>query len=246
MKPTRVICQPRTPSSRRNQGGFTLVELLVSLVISLIAVSGMLLVMSNTVGTTAQVIETTRTSNELRTALNLVTREVRRANFDEDFIRCVGAGDVSCNFVANQLAFDNATVGAECMTYGYRRYDYAAGSWPTDDTQFERGAVRLNNGTLQFHPTGDCDAGSDWIQISDPGIVRITSFTIVDTEGDELLSHSKPVSSNLSQAVRKFRVRLEGYSCRVGPVATCAAADQNERAVETTIRVRNDLIFETT
>ena len=192
-------------------------------------------------------IETTRTSNELRTALQLVSREVRRANFDEDFIECIGVGDSACNFVANQLDFQN-TPGAECMTYGYRRYDYATGDWPADDTQLERGAVRVNSvdGTLEFHETGNCASADEWIRITDPSIVRITGFTIVNDEGDDLLSHTQQVSANLSQAVRKFRVRLTGYSCRVGPVATCAVADQNQRAVETTIRVRNDLIFETT
>ena len=213
IKPIRSHRLPRIRSPRRHQSGFTLIELLVSLVISLIAVSGMLIIMSTTVGTTAEVIETTRTSNELRTALELVSREVRRANFDEDFIRCIGVGDASCNFVTNQLAFENATAGAECMTYGYRRYDYAAGGWPADDTQLERGAVRVNTGILEFNPTGNCGAANGWIQITDPAIVQITGFTIVDAEGDDLLSHTQQVSANLSQAVRKFRVRLTGYSC---------------------------------
>jgi prepilin-type N-terminal cleavage/methylation domain-containing protein len=246
MKTTRVHRLPGARSFCHRQAGFTLIELLVSLVISLIAVSGMLIIMSTTVGTTAEVIETTRTSNELRTALELVSREVRRANFDEDFIQCIGVGDSACNLVSNQLGFV-ATPGDECMSYGYRRYDYATGGWPVDDTLLERGAVRVNadEGTLEFNDGGTCAAGDGWLQITDPSVVRVTGFSITDREGDNLLSHDQEVSANLSQAVRKYRVRLTGYSCSVGPVETCAAANQNERAVETTIRVRNDLIENT-
>lgn len=236
--------QPTTLNARR-QAGFTLIELLVSLAVSLIAVSGMLLVMSNTVGSTAQVIEATRTSSELRTALQLISREVRRANFNENFIRCIGVGDQNCAFVSDELAFD-ATAGSACMTYGYRRYDYAAGSWPADDTIRERGALRLNSGTLELNADGDCDTVGGWERVSDPNVVRITEFNIVDAEGDNLLSHEQTVSANLSQRVRKFRVRLSGYSCRLGDVATCPAANRVVRQVETTVRVRNDLIFETT
>ncbi len=47
------------------ESGFTLVELLVSLVVSLIAVSGMILVMSNLLGVTQDSINTTRLSSEL-------------------------------------------------------------------------------------------------------------------------------------------------------------------------------------
>ena len=240
-----VMKRTHTIQRSRRQQGYTLVELLVALAVSLIAVAGMLLVMSNTVGSTAQVIEATRTSSELRTAMQLITREVRRANFNENFVQCIGIGDQDCNFVTDEFAFNNGTAGSECMSYGYRRYDYANDTWPTDDTLRERGAVRLNSGTLELNATGDCTANSGWEPITDPGIVQISEFSITTTEGDQLLTHEQVVSENLSQRVRKFRVRLSGYSCRIGDVANCPTADRVTRQVETTVRVRNDLIFET-
>ena len=58
----------------------TLMEMLVAGMISLIALSAMVIVMANTLGTGSQTIQMARVSNEMRAAMQIMTRELRRAN----------------------------------------------------------------------------------------------------------------------------------------------------------------------
>ena len=80
--------------SLKLQKGMTLIELLVAGVISLIAVSGMVLVMASTLGTATQTIEMTRLTHDMRTAMQIMTRELRRANYHPNWIACYG--DTGC------------------------------------------------------------------------------------------------------------------------------------------------------
>ena len=66
---------------KARQPGFTLVEMMVAMVVSLVASAAMLALMANTLGTGTQTIETTRMTQEMRTALQLITRDLRRSNY---------------------------------------------------------------------------------------------------------------------------------------------------------------------
>ncbi len=156
-----------TPRVARGQAGFTLVELLVSLVISLIAIGGMILVMANMVGVTRDSTNTARLTNELRTGMQVLTRELRRANFDEDFTTCIGSGSGACpDFEIVDTLDDVDTETQECLGYGYRR---KVGT----DWQPATGAMRLNEGVLEFNTTsGSCSTGT-WVAITDGDVVDI-------------------------------------------------------------------------
>ena len=61
------------PGNRQRQKGVTLIELLVAGVISLIAASGMVLVMASTLGTSSQTIQMARLTQEMRCHADHVT-----------------------------------------------------------------------------------------------------------------------------------------------------------------------------
>ena len=216
-----------TPVQARLQRGFTLTELLIASAISLVAVAGMIVVMSSTLGSTTQVLNATRLSGDVRAALQVVSRDLRRANYSETFEACIGSGSATCLAVADSVVVN---AGANCVTYSYER---AGGT--------VSGAMRLANGALQFRvDAADCSNSANWDNITDPERVTISAFTLTDTDGQNL-TYVSPASVGLSQRVRKVRVLITGAACPVGD--TCADAPQ--RTVTGTVRVRNDILFPT-
>ena len=78
----------------KHQKGVTLLELLVAGLISLIVTSGMVILMASTLGTGTQTIKMTQLSAEMRTAMQIMTRELRRANHHSGYANCFG--DTNC------------------------------------------------------------------------------------------------------------------------------------------------------
>ena len=72
------------------QKGMTLMELLVAGFISIIVSSGMVILMASTLGTGTQTIKMTQLSEEMRSAMQIMTRELRRANYHSTYNLCFG------------------------------------------------------------------------------------------------------------------------------------------------------------
>jgi prepilin-type N-terminal cleavage/methylation domain-containing protein len=74
------------------QRGFSLIELMVSVVLGLLLVAAVLSLVVSVTKTNAETIRSTRLTQELRTLLEVVSREVTRARYIEDPLANVGAG----------------------------------------------------------------------------------------------------------------------------------------------------------
>jgi type II secretory pathway component PulJ len=207
MKMTRII----TIKPLKFQKGMTLIELLIAGVISLIAVSGMVLVMATTLGTTTQTIEMTRLTQEMRTAMQIMTRELRRANYHPGFIACVGnTGCLGENINEDDLTYleidtwiKPVLIGTniltnDCLSFWYDRPQNCPFSSCTDAqlaaaqtavnsesvAAFRRAAVNGGVGRIQMvitKPNASCDDDDDdldWVDITDPNIMDVLTFTI--------------------------------------------------------------------
>ena len=80
---------------RKSQRGMTLMEVMVASAIGLVVTSAMLLLMANTLGSGARTIEMTRLQQEMRAAMQMMTRDVRRASYTSEAILCFGNSDCS-------------------------------------------------------------------------------------------------------------------------------------------------------
>ena len=70
----------RNRMNARYQKGVTLVEAMISLSLSLIVTMGMVALMANSLGTANRIIQMSQLTDEMRNALSIMTRDVRRAN----------------------------------------------------------------------------------------------------------------------------------------------------------------------
>ena len=177
--------------SRKQQQGMTLIELLVAGVISLIASTGMVIVMANTLGTGSQTIQMARVTQEMRTAMQIMTRELRRANYHSSYIACYG--DVDCRAslgisakVADIGITDNGD--SDCFWFWYDRPQSGTVVLVNAEpvAAFRRTIASGTIGKLQMTTTRTtapgCNLNADWVDITDPDIIDVLTFNVSNSE----------------------------------------------------------------
>ncbi len=182
------------PGNRQKQKGLTLIELLVAGIISLIAASGMIIVMANTLGTGSQTIQMSRLSQEMRTAMQIMSRELRRANYHSNFLSCYGnTGCLGSGFlnIADKIApitiTDNGN--SDCFWFWYDRPGLLLANSPI--AAFRRTAIG-DIGKLQMTTTvtaaPNCNVDANWVDITDPSIIDVQQFNVVDAGFTETIN----------------------------------------------------------
>ena len=164
------------------QRGISVVEILVALVAGLIVVGSVLAFTVSSVTSNAENIRATRLAQELRGAITLVTREIRRAGYNLD-----AAETVATSSFANE--FDDMDIEADCIVIAY---DDPVIDVPNADALPDAGEItgfrRVEtggNGVLEVNvglDAVDCDdpAGT-WVEVTNPADVDLTAFTIADS-----------------------------------------------------------------
>jgi len=159
--------------SRSSMAGFSLIELMIAIVAGLIVIGAVLAFTVSTIRAYSDNIRSTRLTQDLRTSMNVVVRELRRAGFDSTSVSRVLSDSNPSNF--NSLVVIG-TGNSRCVSY---QYDRGVGGWGGAPAATERRAIRLNAGVIQVNPTDATAAcgGGGWVNVSDPAIVQITKFT---------------------------------------------------------------------
>ena len=214
-----------------SQAGFGLMEMLISLALSLLAVTIMVILMANTLGTGSETIQMSRLSQELRASLQLMSRDLRRANYHSGFLNCFA--NANCRSDLNITAYVNTiqiNASGNCFWYWLDRDSDA------DLSNDAVGGFRYSTingvGVIQMRVSGNsaanCDDGTGWELITDPGIVDITNFSISNSDSyTESLSAAGDV-----QVVEKIRLNINGRM---------AANPSVQREIEDLVLVRNDI-----
>jgi hypothetical protein len=200
----------------------SLIELLVATAVSLIAIAGMILMMGSSLGVTTEVVTTSRLATELRAARQIISRDLRRANYNDDFASCIGIGQSTCLAVPNTITYTETD--ASCITWRYER----------NGTEIN-GAVRLDaaNDALQFRTDDDsCADSNNWEDLHDTDVVRVTRFAVSDAA-----AFTQTLDGGLQQQIRKLNIEIDGEAC-----LNTACSRTVQRSVTHTIRVRNDTI----
>ena len=184
----------------KQQRGVTLIELMVAMVISLIVSTAMVLLMANTIGTSSQTIQMTRLTQEMRTAMQLITRDLRRANYHGNSANCFS--NINCSPDATKITAIVPTT-ANCFRFWLDR----KGDGGLDVgmfQRFDRGGVNVLQMTSADDASNTC--GVDWgvaLDITDADIVNISTFTINNDDSDCF-----DISLTDSQIVSKVRLTM--------------------------------------
>ncbi len=129
---------------QRQSRGFSLVELMISLAIGLIVVSAVLAFTLSSLTANSEYVQSTRLSQELRNSMDFVSRELRRAGYDENMNRYTAASTLnaltispfSYIYVEDDADGDGAANDG-CVIYAYDRTGGAPGT-----VELARGEIR--------------------------------------------------------------------------------------------------------
>lgn len=262
------------------QDGFSLVELMVALVAGLIVSAAVIAFLLSSMRSNGEFVQSTRLTQELRNTLDLVTRDLSRAGYNDSALVLAGLSTTSefaPVFIKDDTPFVTAGTASTygnaddrgCALFAYDRtfpVGYAtkagcsavngcgtAGQIDVDNGEI-RGLRRVcidgtcdsanDVGVIEFleSKTGlttpscaestmadystyppTCNSASGWCPLSDPKVVNIKRFAIINT------------STDLSNAmrIRDLTVFLEG---------TLVKSPEFSRTVTTKVRVRADCI----
>jgi len=215
----------------KNQGGFGLIEMLVSMALSLLAVSVMVILMASTLGTGSATIQMSRLSQELRASMQLMSRDLRRANFHSSFYNCYANVDCRSDLgIATYVDNIHINEAENCFWYWLDRD--GDGDLSNDAVGGFRYSTISGIGVIQMRTTGNsaanCDGDDGWELITDPNTVEITNFVVSNSDSyTETLSAAGDM-----QIVEKIRLTINGR------MATNSSV---QREIQDLVMIRNEI-----
>jgi len=218
----------------RHQTGFTLMETMISLALSLVVTSAMVVLMANSMGATTRIVQMSQLTDELRNTMSMLTRDLRRANYSANAAYCYANSDCGTDGSANQFA-DVTFNGPSCFTFGLdRNWD---GNAATDNAGGFRRVTSGGIGLIEMWVGNNkpvCTATNDanWVAVTDPDFVNITTFAASDADSFSG-SLTGEAGSTITQRTRQISVQIEGNLIRDNTIT---------RRIEDVVELRNDMI----
>ena len=224
-------------NSFKKQAGVTLIETMIGLALSMIVVGSMVGLMGNSMGTATRIIEMSQLTDELRNAMSMMTRDVRRANYSANAAYCYANSDCGlAGGIAPQTG-DITIVNNTCFTYNLDR-DQDGDASENGAGGFRR-VADATTGVRRIEMwvggnTPNCATGADanWMAVTDDSFVDVTDFIVSDAE-----SFSGTVTgeagSTVTQRTRQINIQIAGELLLDNDIT---------RRIEDTIKVRNDYL----
>lgn len=201
------------------QKGIGLVEMMIALVLGMIVIGASMGVYIGTFGANSSQMKYSRLNNELRMVITQVTRDLRRAGYNN----WTQAELVAGNFLASPQAAPGVTA-----TTAQIRYDENANGAADANEDYGYQYVDTNGDGAADTIQARIGAGG-WTNLTDPAVVRITSFAITNNSPTAI----NPAGAAAAVTVPVYTVQIDG---RLVSDATV------QRSIRETVRVRNPIL----
>ena len=227
--------------SVKRQNGFTLIEALIGMSLSLIVTASMVGLMSNSLGAASRIIQMSQLTDELRNTMSMMSRDVRRANYSTNSVYCYAnadCGDPGGDAIQAADVTITTTAGDTCMTFGLDR-DWNGNANDDGGGAFRRdtivnasgvtvGVIEMWTGTA----VPSCANSANWVAITDPEFVDITAFDLARPffEG----SIEGEGGATVTMRTRRVQMQIQGQLVLDNTIS---------RRIEDTVKVRNNLIL---
>ena len=238
----------RTTNIRKSLG-FSLIELMIAITAGLIVTGAVTVFAVSTGKSTSANIRATRVAQDMRSALNLIEREIRRSGFDERAINWVG----SCQSVTGTCplsAFTSVVISnPSCIIVSY---DSASNASPGTRGAGQYHGFRLKPNTrpgvvqanLTENPPDCSSASSAWQDVTNSDVSDITALSFTDLS---TVTSTDPDWIKSGGCVRSS-IGLYAYVQDVGVMMTGKWIDGSvvtSRTLKEAVRVRNDRVSTT-
>jgi len=216
----------------RRQRGISVTELMIGLTVGLIVLAGTLGLFTGHLRSNNDLMRTTRLNNELRGAMDMIVRDLRRASYWGDSVSGVWYPNIPLLLDNPFLAVDTATAGE--VTY---RYDIDSNGVVGANETFR---IRHNagDGTIEMLQLAADGAVTGTVPITDGELTNISALTFAPVDRTAtttcLNAGAGPVAPTPPVLhIRQLTVTLTG-ELRADPTVT--------RTLTESVRLRNDWV----
>ena len=243
-KPSPQI-NPRNP--RGIARGFTIIELMISMVIMLIVAVATVQIAANVFQSNTQSIHMIQLSQEMRSTIQLISRDIRRAGYNDDALagflstQAIGSGvtmgsvnpygDIDCL----QVQYDELDGSARNTVYRARSYAISNGVVSSEVSAVfdssEVGAI-----SAHFSDTTTCASSltdSGWINISDPLLTDVAGLGFI--LNDQLTD----IAENMSNG-NTIQVGVEEVNITIS--ASLRSNNAVTRSITNEVQIRNQYL----
>jgi prepilin-type N-terminal cleavage/methylation domain-containing protein len=225
-----MYLNPIKQSSTDSASGFTLVELMIAMVIMLIVAMITVKIEASVFRTNTEAIHMIQLSQEMRSAIQLMARDIRRSGYNDDSL---------ANYLSTQAISSGLTMGpsdannvATCLQV---RYDDLDGS-PNNVVYRLRVISSVGRVSAHFGAGATCNTSvtdAAWVDISDPILTHILSLEFVHD------NHLTDIAENLDSG-NTIQVGVEQISITIN--ARLRINTTVTRTISNEVQVRNQYL----
>ena len=230
-QPTLAGAAATAPPWPRRSHGLSIVELLVGLALGLLIVAAAARFLADQIRHSRTLLLEGRLLQDLRTAADVITRDLRRAGYwgaAEEGVWTPTAGAARPN---PYIAVAPATAASDSVGFAYSR-DATENDSLDSNEQF---GFRLRNGTLQMRL-----GAANWQALTDVETLSVTEFSVTPEVQQVSLHESCSAACQPGSTTCPPRLQVRSLALRIDGRAVADAA--MARTVRSRVRLRNDLV----
>ena len=212
--------------------GLSIVELLVGVGIGLLIVTVAVRFLSDHLRDSRAVLLESRLMQDLRTAADVITRDLRRAGYwgaAENGVWAAATGPAQAN---PYVAVAPALAASDAVTFEYSR-DVTENDSIDSNEQF---GFRLRNGALQMRL-----GGANWQALTDSETVSVTQFSVTPQVQELNLAAACTAACQPGSTTCPPRLQVRSLALLIRGQAVADAA--MARTVRSSVRLRNDVVL---
>lgn len=224
----------KVPIDRRASIGLSIVEMLVGIAIGLFILAGATLVVTEQLGDNRRLLLETQVQQDLRSAADLMARDVRRAGYWGSAASSVwiSTGAAPINPYPSISSAPGAGGRSDELLYTWSAADESNAENDTLNAAEQFGfALNSATGVIEMKL-----GGAGWQDLTDSNVLRVTQFNVTPNAQTVALPCAKPCPVGVAtcppqQLVRQLVIELVGEAVHDSRV---------QRSVRAEIKLRND------
>ena len=218
-------------AARRVARGLSMVELLVGMSIGLLVAAGGASFLAGSLRESRSLLVESRLMQDLRTAADMITRDLRRAGYWSAAENGIWASAASAVLANPYVAVQPGAAASNGVSFRYSR-DATENNSVDANEQF---GFRLRNGALEMQ----LGAGN-WQALTDGGTVTITGFSVTPSTQELSLAGSCSSTCAAGSTTCPPRARVRSLALLISGRAV--GDNSVMRTVRSNVRLRNDSV----
>jgi type IV pilus assembly protein PilW len=214
--------------------GFTMVELMIGMAVGLFIVAAAASLMTGSLRENRNLVIESRLMQDLRTAADLITRDLRRAGYWAAANTGVRSDGTSATAANPYLDVTPSSAAADNVTFRFSR-DTTENNTVDSNEQF---GFRLRNGAIELQ----LGAGN-WQALTDATTLNITEFSVTPTVEEISLANFCATPCPAGSTTCPPRQQVRSLAVAISGRATGDA--RLVRSIRSQVRLRNDPIVGT-